>query len=900
VAVSSAGGGASTAAYAFSGGTAGWLSGANVPASGIGYPKWQTPAPISGFTQPTDAAHFTCQVAGRYGITAIVSLSGFTSMAYTLVSVAITRAGATSLLGGASQGETTGWYDQVSVEAMADLMVGDVVAIRVDGSAYVQSGGLGLDSRGTFTITPIGGPKGDPGAVGPPGGTQSGTRRRHSVNQAVPQNAATLLQLDTQVDLLGTETWAYDTTNRWVTIPSDGLYLVQGQIQGNGDVWAATTTYGALRINGVDVALQYPSGSQYDVIQPVASLPLKAGDHVSLLLYQNVVASSLVRGQASAAGAPISPMLAIWRMGSGAAGPQGVKGDPGDPGILANASYYYATSAQNMVIGTTPSPIPWQTVLQASGFSATPSAAIVCQQPGKYRVAAQLSGSVTTASAYRICRLALYTSGGVAKATRDVVNPATPTNGWGTWFAEAIFDMVAGDYVRVEPSADVNISLDQSGRNWVEISPIGGTKGDTGPQGPDVTLVQSSSGYLGVSAGPVTVSVWNVLGWLAPAAPSSFLNGFTLASSGVANSNIVCTQAGRYRVQVELSVYNGAATAWTQVRLAQYNAAGTLIASHDLVGNGISTAGWYTGPSHEAMFQMAVGDYIQASMQPGTTGSSVDVRSSLLIQPVGGTKGDKGDKGDQGLPGGTIVAGGTTGQHLAKRSNADNDTLWTNPFELVLTGTDFNALTTTGLYSINRSATNGPPNVSGSVPGICTVVVSPTGDVMQTFTVLSSALNGQTWQRVRLGIPGTWATWVMTGGDLIYTRMQNLNLGSMSGGGGDTNFWTFTASRDGFIEVIPGTIEYGYSGGGITSALSMIYSNSIGSPMAGGAMQTASKALPALGGGVWGRGDGCAPFIAPITAGNTYVITWRFNYTPSTSNCYVQSYMTLKQYALPL
>jgi hypothetical protein len=44
-----------------------------------------------------------------------------------------------------------------------------------------------------------------------------------------------------------------------------------------------------------------------------------------------------------------------------------------------------------------------------------------------------------------------------------------------------------------------------------------------------------------------------------------------------------------------------------------------------------------------------------------------------------GDKGDKGDKGDPGDPGVGVIAGGTSGQVLAKASNSDYDTEWVTP-----------------------------------------------------------------------------------------------------------------------------------------------------------------------------------------------------------------------------
>lgn len=219
-------------------------------------------------------------------------------------------------------------WGQTSALGIFDLLAGDDVQLLVN----PQTAGIVVDANySQMTILPVGGTKGDTGEIGPPGGMQSGVRRRHSVNQTVGQNVQTTLALDTQVDLLGAETWAYNTTTRQITVPSNGLYIVSCQIQGESQTWASTAVYGSIRINGVDVALGYPSGSAYDVIGLTATLPLNAGDLVSLTLYQNVAASSTVRGQASGGGAPISPMLSIWRMGSGEKGTKGDKGDTGPP-----------------------------------------------------------------------------------------------------------------------------------------------------------------------------------------------------------------------------------------------------------------------------------------------------------------------------------------------------------------------------------------------------------------------------------------------------------------------------------------------------------------------------------------------------------------------------------------
>src|SRR5207342_1380814 len=100
---------------------------------------------------------------------------------------------------------------------------------------------------------------------------------------------------------------------------------------------------------------------------------------------------------------------------------------------------------------------------------------------------------------------------------------------------EGIFDVAVGDVLRVTTSA-AEAGHQTIAQSSFFIDPIGGPKGDPGPQGPDATLAQSSHAYLGVSAGPITNGAWNTLGWLAASPPGTFINGFTFGTeAGIPN-----------------------------------------------------------------------------------------------------------------------------------------------------------------------------------------------------------------------------------------------------------------------------------------------------------------------------------------------------------------------------
>jgi microcystin-dependent protein len=280
-----------------------------------------------------------------------------------------------------------------------------------------------------------------------------------------------------------------------------------------------------------------------------------------------------------------------------------------------------------------------------------------------------------------------------------------------------------------------------------------GPAGLTGPQGPDVTLVQSSYAYLALASAGNTSGAWNIITWAVASPPASFLNNFTLAGS---NQRVTASQAGRYRVQVEASVNNSIAMNYAQLRLEQFNSIGSLIAQHDLVGTQMAAAGW-TSPSHEAQFSMSVGDYIVASWQPNGAGATISTTgTSISIIPVGGSKGDVGPSVVQAQS--SYFYAQASSSTPAMSANTQNVIWWLYP-TIQNNGFTFNAsgtniiVTQAGKYRVAAQ-------ISGYSGGAGTIISTQISHLDSTATV--KATRGQ---NNPLGANGMWT--VATGETIL-------------------------------------------------------------------------------------------------------------------------------------
>lgn len=181
---------------------------------------------------------------------------------------------------------------------------------------------------------------------------------------------------------------------------------------------------------------------------------------------------------------------------------------------------------------------------------------------------------------------------------------------------------------------------------------------------PDITAAQSSYWH-GLGATPTTPQgndVQVTVGWT-----TTRTTGFTLASSG---QRITPSQAGKYHVVAVLDWYTGTnGAAYSRCQIRHFNAAGTELTNVNAIGNGIP-AGNYGQATADAVFDMAVGDYITVTGAiASTTGYLVAVQSYCSVTPVGGVKGDSG---------GPVPTGGTYGQVIEKTSAADMAVAWGN------------------------------------------------------------------------------------------------------------------------------------------------------------------------------------------------------------------------------
>jgi hypothetical protein len=270
--------------------------------------------------------------------------------------------------------------------------------------------------------------------------------------------------------------------------------------------------------------------------------------------------------------------------------------------------------------------------------------------------------------------------------------------------------------------------------------------------------------------------------------------------------------------------------------------------------------------------------------------------------------------------GANLPVGGTTGQHLTKNSATNYDAGWTTPYEVPLAGTDYNACTTTGIYGIPGNSTNGP-NVSGS--GMLVVnqsTAGPTNVVQRWQSIGGNA--AQMFHYMRSCNVGTWSPWkrldaVPPGGaagqvlvkntaadfDTQWSSAPKLSAGGVNhwagmyaagSGGSDINFaGTIAAAPSaGWIECSIGNVDFGFSGTNVSASFMFYCNNITGSP--GGALQTPVVGLGTANGGAWGKGEGGYVFIFATTAGNSYVPTFRFSYSPASSNCYYDAYLTWK------
>jgi hypothetical protein len=117
----------------------------------------------SGFS--ITAAGALCNVAGKYGVTLVLTHTGtVTANGWIQPSIRQVRSGAT-VVEYFTVGDIGQTWTQADVTCELDLLAGDEVQVF----AYTSAAGRTADTRSQLAIVPMGGPKGDTGATGPQG-----------------------------------------------------------------------------------------------------------------------------------------------------------------------------------------------------------------------------------------------------------------------------------------------------------------------------------------------------------------------------------------------------------------------------------------------------------------------------------------------------------------------------------------------------------------------------------------------------------------------------------------------------------------------------------------------------------------------------------------------------------
>lgn len=147
-----------------------------------------------------------------------------------------------------------------------------------------------------------------------------------------------------------------------------------------------------------------------------------------------------------------------------------------------------------------------------------------------------------------------------------------------------------------------------------------------------------------------------------------------------------------------------------------------------------------------------------------------------------------------GTPANPLPTGGAAGQLLTKIDATNYNVQWASPASTPITpATDFNACTTTGLYSISNTATNGIPRATagvGGAVGILQVFAIDATHVSQVW--LSGSNNSAPDSWFRGNNAGTWTTWESiagrpnAGGDFANTTQNGIYTiaGTATGGPG--------------------------------------------------------------------------------------------------------------------
>jgi len=581
----------------------------------------------------------------------------------------------------------------------------------------------------------------------------------------------------------------------------------------------------------------------------------------------------------------------------------------------------------------------------SQGFTIS-SGRAVCNIAGKYLVTWHMSGTPSSTNGYVDIQIVQVKAAGGSVPFSEVGSSAS-TNLWNPADGSAIFDLAVNDYVQLNVGTNVQWNPDVA-RCYITIIPVGGAKGDTGPTGPSIVQAQSSYAYLTTSTTSLPSGGWNNLLWNTPVAPGTFINGFTQPAGAL--HQIVCQQAGKYRVQVEISANNSAPSAWVQLRINQFSGStgNPLITNHDMVGNGASTAGWWSGSSHECILDMAVGDIIVIQGQPFVN-ITIDTRTTCMVTPVGGTKGDTGATGPDitAAQSSYLYAHATSPASIGTGAAAlfgwaidlsNNITLPTTQnitfsqtgkyrvaFQVSTqtSGAGGVAITTYitqfnsgGTQKVQRQLVNWLPSAASSwttalAEAILDIVAGDFVQISAIGTGQASVPDPRSWLEVTpvggvKGDIGPSGGPVPTGGTTNQIIVKNSSLAgdvswktpklydagvysfpatNLSGGGGDANLVTITTPYAGWLEVDIAEVYYGSGVSNISSGALLLYTNSVTGPD-GAALQSAVSTGNNTTPNVYTKILTSCSLIVPVVAAGSYQVVVRTTYVPTTTTCF--------------
>jgi len=322
-------------------------------------------------------------------------------------------------------------------------------------------------------------------------------------------------------------------------------------------------------------------------------------------------------------------------------------------GASAATSYFYGngspTGSGNMTAGQW-NAASW-TLTAAVGMSLLTAQRIQVSAAGRYMVTAWV-GLYASANAYTRSDLGIasYTSVGAAKDFRRIMGNASPVGNNYACNGGAVLDLAANDYITIWVMPTVaGVQFDFGGQySWVEVTPVGGVKGDTGASGSATAVAPPYVSLRKSTTTALTANAFNTI------AMDTVVDGVTGVDYTLANGQVTVVSAGYYSIKGYASTQSAIAGA-TRGYTVIFNGAGVALARSAFR---VQDTAW----SSQVDFQgwLAAGTVIYLSVWTDTAftlpiiapGNTADAYNpSLTIVREGGATGAVGATGPAGAQG---------------------------------------------------------------------------------------------------------------------------------------------------------------------------------------------------------------------------------------------------------